>query len=370
VGAAGDGIERGGTLRADTTAALYGPAGASAGQDAALAAWALARQLVTARPIFDALAEELTPRLPAATDDAYLRIVWAFARAGVAHPALLHAVVAALPAHLPRYTYAQRVLLLWGFATVGHLDATVLALADELLAPAALEAQRATLSLPAQQQVATAAAFLRARAPDSAAARTPLPDWLWREADRPAAPKEADPYDALYASISKLLKELRLPAVRQYAVDGYAIDIALPAARLGIEVVNKVPHLGATLVRAAAPAASLRRGHVSPAPSPAAVAAAGGRSARWATDGARIAAFMGDGGSAAAATAVPPPPPQADDALLPTLAPPAASLDALDANKAEYLAARGWRIVALDFGRWRGMDKRARAAYLTPLTTP
>jgi hypothetical protein len=315
---------------------IHGPAYPRiASQAPALAAWAFARQLVFVDPIFQSLADEITPWIHSAcaespsvpsrslTNDSLLRVAWAFAKAGHkdsrfgdALSSLIERRLELNTAATADFTYEQQSLLLWSLVLLNQLGNSTVTLAERVFSGTELERRKDNMPSALQQQLVQTHSFLRLRAHHIPQASQDLPPWMWKDADKHAAPKEPDLYDALYDDICKHLKDLHLKHARQYAVDGFAVDVAFPKAKFGIEIVNKFQHSQAAAVLSAAPAGSIQRGHTSARPGPS----------------------------------------------------KSVAIDGLDPNKLQYLREKGWYIVELDYARWRTAGKAARLEYLINLT--
>jgi hypothetical protein len=404
--------------------ALGGPDRGAPPQDVASCAWALARAHVHAPSAYESIAVEAAPLLvrrpphqwplsaavPAAsapsgscawlTNDSVLRLAWALARAGppaasafaaALSEAVSHRVAWAQPTGasnasdasrgVPAFTFAQQALLVWAFAAMHHSDDVVGRLTADVLSPRALEAARPSLALGTQQLLHQAHVLLSRRAPPvPAAAAAALPPWLWQPEARAAAPRETDPHDKLFHAISVHLSHLKMPHVRQYQVDGFAVDIAFPAARFGIEVVHaSLAHgTGGSSSgggEGSGAASERRRGGREPAFAAAPAAANGGVLVR--ADVVMDAA--GDVVPADARTTTPAVGVAVAVAAAPAPNAPSAAAAArltdsgngpvgVERVKREYLSAAGWQIVELDYALWRGMSTVERYRYLAQLT--
>lgn len=221
-------------------------------QDVPNALWAATRARLSAPPVIASIFSELLPLLrgpDVMTLESLLRTTWACARIGCSDADVLLALTGALEkATLARpLAFAQRVLVAWALVTL-HCEALpfVSGLVQGVLDPTALEAARGSLALSAQQQIAQMHTLITARR-KSASTAVPLlavpdvlPPWLWVASERHAAPVEAG-NDSASLSVSVALQGLRVPHRRTYPLDGFTLDIAFPATRFGIEIVNTRP---------------------------------------------------------------------------------------------------------------------------------
>ena len=291
-------------------------------QDVPNALWAATRARLSAPPVLASIFSELLPLLcgpDTMTLESLLRTTWACARIGCSDADVLLALTGALEkATLARpLAFAQRVLVAWALVTL-HCEAHpfVAGLVQGVLDPIALEAARGSLALSAQQQIAQMHTLVTARR-KSASAAVPalavpdvLPPWLWVASERHAAPVEAG-NDAASLSVSVALQGLRVPHRRTYPLDGFTLDIAFPATRFGIEIVNTRP-----------------------------------------------SQLSDPGPFDPVATR--------DDVIAAWMPEPAISTTLLRINPAKkaYLVAKGWSLVELDWSAWRKLDTAGRERLL------
>ena len=216
--------------------------------------WALARQQLFVPAAFAGLASEVAPALTCsggagdARTEVLLQLLWALGRGGGRAGDAVASTIDALAAALSVRTlaYPQQVLLVWCLATADCTGAGAIsalrALTPAVFAPSSLARLRVSPLPGAQQQLFQAHALLAPRA--SALGLQPLPAslpaWLWEAAPAKAtAPAEdatpgASAGGAL-AGLADALRALRVRHVVGYALDGYRLAFALPAARIAIE---------------------------------------------------------------------------------------------------------------------------------------
>jgi hypothetical protein len=223
-------------------AAIRGRDGDLLPQDAANALWAATKVQFTARSIFDSMWSEMNDSLrssvgaPSLTLDSLLRTLWAAARTGCDRKDVRDALADALATQRD-LTFAQQVLVGWAFVTLHHEHHPFAAkVVRGVLDPENLEAARFSVAPSAQLQLIQLHTLLHARAASGRHALPPaLPAWL--SLSRSPAPIEANlRHAAALSSISAILRSLRVKHVQRFVVDGFSIDVAFPAKRVGIEV--------------------------------------------------------------------------------------------------------------------------------------
>lgn len=300
-------------------AVLSGPGGGNPPQDVPNALWAATRARLTAPPILASIFSELVPVLRSAPPlpiESLLRTAWACARMGCDDPAVVDALIDALAARDATkrpLSFSQRVLVAWALVTLGReAHPYAIGIIGSVLNLGVLGVTRGTLALSSQQQIVQMYTLLVARQRSGALAvnvPSALPEWLWQLSERQAAPSEValGSDDAVSLGVSATLKGLGIPHRRRFLVDGYSVDIAFPAKRRGVEIVNT---RAATLL---------------PAPLP----------ARNGND-------------------TEPQKPSPEPTIMAT------TLHRTNQSKRAYLAAKGWSLVELDWSVWRALDAAGR----------
>ena len=296
-------------------------------QDVPNVLWAVTKTQLSAPALLQSIFDELLPFLlrapqkPILTVESLLRTAWACARLGCADEVVVSALVDALEVACTAkpFSFSQRVLAAWALVTLNHeAHPFVRLLITHVFNHKVLEAAKPTLSLSAQQQIAQMHTLLTTRkqtaespfrsSPSDIPVPNTLPAWLWRTSERHAAPIETDSHDSLTHGLSLTLKAMNIRHKRRYVVDGYTIDLAFPTLRFGLEIVNTRP-LAIRDFRA-----------------------------KMATS-------------------------EADES------PPLISTShhRMSEAKKNYMLAKGWKLVELDWSVWRHLDAAGRTKYISQL---